>query len=255
MIVRSLTHSRLASVFLGFALTTAAAQATTYYSFTGTVNSDSENAQVGFTISNCSGGACQLDILITNNITSPTDAGQGIIGLSFNIGSLTSGGTLNSTVTNGSSSPVPEINLPGGGSAGSTSSPAEWTFGYETAANAGCLSANVFCLDGHSLSHNPMELIIGAGASGGNSSVGNFNPWLAGPVDFEIDNFTGLSLTSTFTNVTMDFGTNPDGSLTGDPCPTCGGVINRIPPVPEPWSFGLAGSGLLALGLYRRFAR
>lgn len=237
----------------GLALLAGGAQASTVYlyNFTGTAGSDTENASAQFTISNCTAGSCQLDILITNNITSPNDAGQGIIGLSFNIASLTSfSGSLNSTISNGSGGGVPQIDLPSGSLISTVTSAPEWTFGYG-AVSSGCINAsNVFCLDGHSLSGAPHDTIIGASATGGNASVGNFNPYLSGPVDFQINNFAGISLTSVLSNVTMDFGTNPDGTVTGSLCTTnCGGGVQSL--TPEPFSFVLVGSGLALLGLKR----
>jgi hypothetical protein len=241
-------------VVLCFTIFAVAGEASTVYTFTGSAGGDSENATVEFTLSNCvtaPSTSCQLDIVITNLVTSPGDAGQGIIGLSFNIASLTTAGTLNSTITNGSGGAVPEIDLSSGASDGSTNSAPEWTFGHSTSSNPGCLASDVFCLDGHSLGGAPTEMIIGAGASGGNASVNNFNPYLSGPVDFQIDNFAGLTLASTFSNVQLDFGTGPDGTLNGDPCVTdCGGGgIQSL--APEPFSFLLVGSGLALLGLRR----
>jgi hypothetical protein len=244
--------NRFSSIAIGLALLTAAAQATPVtFNFTGSAGGDTQNAQAEFIISNCGMTACQLDVIIRNNIVSPNDAANGIIGLSFNIGSLTAGGTLNSTVTNGSGGKVSLITLPSDASAGSTNTLNEWTFGYASSPNAGCQNGGAFCLDGHSLGGQPTEMIIGAGATGGNASVGNFNNWVAGTVDFQIDNFTGLNANSTFTNVMMDFGTGPDGGLSGG---TCSMNCNLVT-TPEPFTFMLAGTGLLALGLFRRKAR
>ncbi len=230
------------------------------YDFVGTAGGDSENANAVFKISNCNVSGCQLDIILTNNVASIHDAGFAIIGLSFNIGALTTPGTLltsggNALVTNGSGGQVTKVTYSGStGTTSLTSTAPNWAFVYGNSA-AGCqVSGNSFCLNGHANNGSPNDLIIGPGPfTGANASVDNHDPYLSGPVDFEIDNFAGLTANSTFSNVRMDFGTNPDGHLDGCLDSDCGGGTPQSV-TPEPFSFLLAGTGLLAVGLFRRFA-
>jgi hypothetical protein len=96
----------------------------------------------------------------------------------------------------------------------------------------------------------PTHTIIGPPDSNGyysnaNGSVagnGPHNPFLAGPVTFDL-NIPGVTTDSTITNVTFSFGTVADSSAT-------------LTAVPEPSALLLMGSGLLALGgLMRRRLR
>jgi hypothetical protein len=223
------------------------------YNFSGTANGDTENAAVKFTISNCvtiPSTSCTLDILVANGITSPNDAGQGIIGLSFNIGALMTVPAYDSAISDGSGGPVSEIDLPSGSEVDTVTTSTEWTFVYP-ANSSGCLNVTAaFCLDGHSLGGQPHDQIIGADATGGNPSEANHSPYLSGPVDFQLTDFAGLTLASTFSNVVMDFGTNPDGTVTGALCTSnCG--VGLFDPAPEPGSYLLMGSGLALLSLVR----
>jgi hypothetical protein len=224
------------------------------YNVSGTVNGDTESAKVVFDIGNCGVNECQLNVTITNNVVNPSDIGFGIIGVSFNIGNLTGGGTLKvngssqALVTNGSGGNINSILFGSPTTVTSTNLAPDWGFAYGSDAH-GCLANNAFCL-GDQTGGKPINLILGSGPySGQNNSFAQagHNPDLEGPVEFEIDQFTELSLTSTFSNVMVDFGTNPDGSLAGTMCTTgCTGAPGGG--VPEPVTPALAGSGLLLLG-------
>jgi hypothetical protein len=225
--------------------------ASTLFDFNGTFppSNDIENASAAFTISNCSGSgltaACQLDILITNYVPNPANGLYGISGLSFNIGSLTTPGTLkasggNAYVTNGSGGTVNSVDLSGASAVVTlTNSAPRWALGY----NPGYTSCptTAFCLTTQ-VGGSPNEFILGSGPYNAyNSSLQNHAPDLGGPINFEIDNFLGLSSDSTFTNAVMDFG-------------GAGETLNGVdpPPVPEPGTLGIMGLGLIGLGLIAR---
>ncbi len=233
-------------------------QASTIYDFAGTVNGDAVNGSAEFIISNCTVSGCQLNIIVSNNVKNPGDIGFGIIGLSFNVASLTSGGTLNSNATDGSGGKITSFDFATATATQTFTLPSTWSFGYRASAGNGCLQGAAFCL-GDLPGGKPINLIIGDGPYSGqngsfvNNQGDNHSPDLESKVDFEIDNFTGLTASSTFTNVNMDFGTNPDGSLTGTTCTTdCGGTTQGGPDTPEPFTTSLAGAGLIALGVIGR---
>ena len=244
------------------------------YNFSGTPSglTVSENDKVEFDIFT-SGASCQnsaapcLKIIIQNNVNDPTTIAQGILGLSFdvstgatplsNVGSLFVNGSGVAQVTDGmggqitsvdfSKSPItftPTNNAPG------------WSYAYQTTAGNGCGtsgSLNAFCLGDHPPGQ-PANLIIGDGPYTHSGSLSPHSPVLESVVEFEIDNFTGLTALSTFSNVTLDFGTGPDATLTGTLCTDCGGTILDVP-VPEPFTTMLAGAGLLAIGIIGRKTR
>jgi hypothetical protein len=251
-------HMKLA--LLGLSLFAVTGQAGTIYNFSGTVTGDSESASATFNVSNCNATGCQLDVIITNNVTNPANAAFGIQGLSFNVASLNSGGALKvngsnvAEVTNGSGGSVNSVDFgTKPGTVTTTNLAPNWSFGYSTGSAAGCLASNAFCLNGHSLGGQPFNLIIGGGPyTAFNPSLGNHSPDLGGPVDFEIDNFTGLTADTVFTNVQMDFGTNPDGSITCVAGAACNVTVQTTSSTPEPLSLLLTGTGLLAFCLLRR---
>lgn len=98
----------------------------------------------------------------------------------------------------------------------------------------------------------PENLIIGPGPyTNANASIDNFQPSLAGEVVFEIDGVTGLNASTKVSSVELSFGTKPDGYSTLDCTTDCGGGTLGGE-TPEPMSLGLAGAGLLGLGLLKR---
>lgn len=240
------------------------------YNFSGTIPGGiAENAQVEFDIfttvgsGGCASTAPCLRIIIANNESNPTTIAQGIIGLTFdvstagspltNVGSLVVNGSNVAQVTNGMGGQITSINF-------SSTPPTEtqtnnapgWSYAYRTTAGNGCLASNVFCL-GDLPGGQPTNMIIGDGPYTHGGSLVPHTPELESIVAFEVDNFTGLTALSSFSNVSLVFGTNPDGSLPGTLCTDCGGTILDTP-TPEPVTTMLAGAGLLAIGLIGRKA-
>ena len=151
-------------------------QAGSIYTFSGTVSGDAESASVEFDVSSCVASGCQLNIIITNNVSNPANIAYGILGLSFNIGSLTSPGALKvdgsnvAEVTNGPGGPVTSVSYPAGSTTPTNLAP-NWSFSY-LSNNNGCTDSNVFCLGGHTSGGQPTDLIIGDGPyTAGDSSL------------------------------------------------------------------------------------
>jgi hypothetical protein len=92
-------------------------------------------------------------------------------------------------------------------------------------------------------------MILPSVANGGtyanaNASLLNFNPSVIGPATFTLA-LTGVTANTTITGARFSFGTGPDTFITGTPSTT--------PPVPEPSSLMLLGTGIAgAAALLRR---
>ncbi|MEO7142540.1 MAG: PEP-CTERM sorting domain-containing protein [Bryobacteraceae bacterium] len=225
---------------------------TIYLTPTGASDGDGPlSAQVAFSLSHCvmSPAACTLDIAITNNQASPNAAGQLISDLTFALANgtteLNSPGTLQTTFN----SSVGTVTLAGSthnltATTGSTTSVGNWQFSFENNASGFLLND----LTGG----QPKDMIIGPGPyTNGNASLTNFNPSYTGTVDFTINNFAGLSSSTTLSNVVASFGTGPDGFSTLACSTGCSGTIQGGQ-VPEPFSLLLVSGGLLGIGLLRR---
>jgi hypothetical protein len=234
----------LALLFCATVLASGSLLAGTLFNVNGTVGTDSESGSVFFTMSNCDASGCQLDILITNNVGSPANESYGISGLSFNIGSLTSAGSLKTSsgsayVTDGNGGTVNSVAFGATATVTATNAAPRWSFAYNNS-DTGC-PVSTFCLSPMN-GGTPNEFILGSGPyTGYNASLVNKSPGLGGPIDFEIDNFAGLAADSTFTNVVVNFGGESSSLTAVDPAPL-------LAPIPEPGTMGIMGLGLVGLG-------
>jgi len=222
---------------LASAATIGSAHASTF-TVSGSGSDGALSAQADFTITNG-----QIVVTLTNTLSASTivSVGQAISDLSFNLSNLAgtpgtamaSGqqGNVNSgaTVTYTTGSPGRFIGV-GGGS-------------YTVSGDTVSLEA----IGGS----QPTELILPFIANGGTYASGNpglvsHNPYTIGPATFTLA-LSGVTSSTTITGVTFSFGTGPDTFLqTGS---------NPPPPIPEPASIALFGTGMagLAAMLRRRF--
>jgi len=257
------------AAFVGLILFAVAGQASNTYTFSGPVNGVDEDASVTFGWA-CVPGAttCTLDILVTNLDSSPTTIGQGILGVSFDLGSLTSLGGTSALRTSGGEAVVNDGNGADVNSISYAMNPVvltptnlapNWSFGYMASASSssGCQGSAEFCLNGHTGGGQPFDLILGGGPYSGGGSLASHTPDLDGGssgtylgVQFQILNVPIIDTTFSVSNVAIDFGTGPDGAGAGcNDTATCGGIIQSTP---EPFSIALTGGGLIALALLRR---
>lgn len=229
--------------------------------------SDSDGAISGyanFYISDCVTGptsSCTLNIAITNTQVNPKSAGQLISGLSFqllNAGTaLPATGTLSDVINNnsngdGTGSAVTVMNSDKTTTT-TTTTPARWDFGTVAQMGQGVAGFDLTTLTGG----KPLDMIMAIGPdNNANSSITGHSPTLMGTVDFQITGMVGLTTSTVLSGVNFYFGTGPDYHIAGLCTTDCGTIstTGATPPpsVPEPFSFALAGSGLLGLALLRR---
>lgn len=238
--------------------------ASTAYTLPGG-SSDVDGAIAGnveFFVSNCngSGANCTLNVEITSTEQVHTGgAGQLISGVSFtlmNAGTdLTALGTVGSTISNGSGGAVTVVNSDGSTTT-TTTTPGTWQ-DISTPGGAGSGKFDLTTLSGGS----PQDMIIGPGPyTNLNSSISGHSPSLEGTVEFTITGITGLTTSTDLRNVSILMGTGPDAtesSLTctaqnGGSCSS--GVLGTTgaSSTPEPFSFLLAGGGLIGISFFRR---
>lgn len=171
-----------------------------------------------------------LTVAITDSEANPTDVGQLISDLMFNVSGMTGPATMMSSsgqeVSIAKTTGIPTLGVTGN---------AMW--GINSSASTIILSA---------LLSGPSNLIIGPAGPGGDytnangSIAGNpaHNPFLTGTVDFNLT-IPGLTSVSQISGIVASFGTSPGSTL---------GVTSTAA-TPEPSSLLLLGTGLLALGI------
>lgn len=221
--------SSLAWIALASAGAIGSAHASTF-TVSGSGGDGALSAQADFTITNG-----QIVVTLTNTLSASTivSVGQTISDVSFNLSNLAGAvgtatasgqeGNVNSgaTVTYTTGSPGRFIGV-GGGS-------------YTVSGNTVSLEA----IGGS----QPTELILPSMTNGGTYASGNpglvaHDPYTIGPATFTLA-LGGVTSATTITGVTFSFGTGPDTFLQSGP--------NPPPPIPEPTSIVLLGTGMAGL--------
>src|SRR5579862_3869873 len=85
---------RLGGIAVISCLAASLSQGSITYTATGNIMGDAVDASATFSISNCTLLGCQLDVILNNAVSDPTNAAFGVIGVSFDVDSLTIPGTL-----------------------------------------------------------------------------------------------------------------------------------------------------------------
>ena len=211
------------------------AHATTItYTTSGTGTDGALSASAAFVTS-----AGQLQVTLTNTLAASVilSAGQALSDISFTLSNAP--GTLGTMTASGQ-----EGNVSGTGVVTYTSGTPVRFLGQGPAPPNG---SGTFSITGNTVlleaigGGQPSQMIIPLLANGGtysnvNNGFQNFDPYTVGSATFLI-NLSGVTANTTISNVTFSFGTGPDTFLHGTPSTT--------PPVPEPSSLLMLGTGIV----------
>jgi hypothetical protein len=235
---------------------------------------------VDFFLTGCSAGGtnCILNVELDNTQTGTEVANQAISGLTFELSNagtalIGSGSTSLSAITSSPGGGAVTTIAQSDGSLSTTNSIGSWKqqFHPTTSPTWGSGSGGAgdvnFTLDNHPGSASGLIVTSsagGAGAPGTDSSFSSFSPSYMGPVYFQISGISGLTSSTDVSNISILFGdsganSSPTGyvSLSSGNCTAfgpgdCSSGLIGYSQLPEPVSFLLAGSGLLALALLMR---
>lgn len=232
-------------VILGaLAFSLAASASTISFSTTvGAMNGNNQAVSASGTVTTNANGT--ITVTLADNLANPTDAGQLLSDLFFNVSAAPTT-ALNTTVT------------PTGGSLIDIASTGVATSSTDAVASWG-LSSSGTTIHLDSLVGGPSQTLIGAGGTGGvytnaNGSIagnGPHNAFMTGTATFTFA-VGGVTDLTTISSPIFSFGTasgdNVSGCIVGGP--SCNSVV-----VPEPMTSGLIGMGLISLYFLRRRVR
>lgn len=213
------------------ALCTPSASAVSF-STSGTLNSLPVSATANFTL-----GTNQVTIDISGLVSNPTSVIQALSGISFSLSGTQTGGAASGTAQ--------QVNVTGNGAGqfnfgGTTSSTAipfslahGWTPTFGSTINLTMLG------DGT----QDYQILGGPGAgpaySNANASILGDNPFLNQTAHFVLTFASGVTSSTTVSNVVFQFGTGP----------------TTLAAVPEPATATIAGIGMASMGLFGVFRR
>ena len=185
-------------------------------------------------------GAGTLSVTLNDLEANPTDVAQLLSDLDFVLSTGQTTGTLSS-----SSGQAIDVNSGGTFTLGSTVSTG-WVLNNNI---SGGLQLDVLGAP----PTTPAHLIIGPPGTGGTYSNANgsiagndpHNPFLNDSATFNLS-IAGVTAATTITSATFSYGTTAGINIVGVP---------QTPGVPEPATYAMLGSGLLALGIFGRRIR